>query len=62
MWGSLCLFNSSQIRITARKKHQFAEVCDSAREIIPRTPTALSSDFEIIVAQLILDTKLLIAE
>lgn len=62
VWGSLCLFNSSQIRTTARKEHQFAEVCDSAREITPRTPTVLSSDFEIIVARLILDTKLLIAE
>lgn len=36
MWGSLWLFNSSQIRTTALQKHQFAEVCDSAREITPQ--------------------------
>lgn len=45
---------------------KFAEggscVCDSAREITPRTPTVLSSDLEIIVAQLILDTMLLTTE
>lgn len=42
-WGLLCLFNHSQNRTTARKKHKFAEggscVCDSEREITPKTPT-----------------------
>lgn len=60
--GSRCLFDYSQIRTAARMKHQFAEVCDSAREITPRTPTVSSSDLETIVARLILGTELLIAE
>lgn len=37
----LWLFNSSQIRTMAHKKHQFAEVCDSAREITPQDSYSL---------------------
>lgn len=64
--GSPRLFKYRQNRTLARKKNKFAEggscMCDSAREITPRTPTVLSSDFEIRVARLILDTRLLLDE
>lgn len=63
-WGSPRLFTYRQNRTLARKKNKFAEggccMCDSGREITPRTPTVLSSDLGIRVAQLILGTMLLL--